>query len=81
MFKVNINELSQFIIGVCVIFVVFTMYMLAARTWEQAEEITKLEKANAELYNFIATEALVGEDSEKLKNLKSHLIAKYKIEK
>ena len=81
MFKVNINELSQFIIGVCVIFIVFTMYMLAARTWEQAEEITKLEKANAELYNFIATEALVGEDSEKLKNLKSHLIAKYKIEK
>ena len=81
MFKVNINELSQFIIGVCVIFVVFTMYMLAARTWEQAAEITRLEKANAELYNFIATEALVGEDSEKLKNLKSHLIAKYKIEK
>ena len=81
MVKVNINELSQFIIGVCVIFVVFTMYMLAARTWEQAEEITKLEKANTELYNFIATEALVGEDSEKLKNLKSHLIAKYKIEK
>lgn len=57
------------------------MYMLAARTWEQAEEITKLEKANAELYNFIVTEALVEEDCEKLKKLKSHLIAKYKIEK
>lgn len=55
--------------------------MLAVRTWEQADEITKLEKANAELYNFIATEALVGEDSEKLKKLKSHLIAKYKVEK
>ncbi|SFK59988.1 hypothetical protein [Succinivibrio dextrinosolvens] len=57
------------------------MYMLAARTWLQADQITRLEKANTELYNFIATETLVEEDCEKLKKLKSHLIAKYKIEK
>lgn len=77
MFRININELSQFIIGACVIFVVFVMYMLASKTWQQADEITRLEKENTELYSFIATETLVGKENEKLKNLKLHLIKKY----
>lgn len=77
MFKINLNELSQFIIGVCVIFIVFVMYMLASKTWQQADEITRLEKENTELYSFIATETLVGEENEKLKNLKLHLLKKY----
>lgn len=80
MFKVNINELSQFIIGACVIFVVFVMYMLASKTWEQADVITRLEKENTELYTFIATESLVGDENVKLQNLKEHLIKKYRKE-
>jgi len=51
--------------------------MLASKTWQQADEITRLEKENTELYSFIATETLVGEENEKLKNLKLHLIKKY----
>lgn len=77
MLNIKLNELSQFIIGACVIFVVFVIYMLAAKTWDLQEQITRLEKENTELYSFIATESLVGDSSEKLTNLKEHLIKKY----
>ena len=68
MLNLKINELSQFIIGACVIFVVFVMYMTAAKTWELQEQITRLEKENTELYSFIVTESAVGEDTDKLAN-------------
>ena len=77
MLNLKINELSQLIIGACVIFVVFVMYMTAAKTWELQEQITRLEKENTELYSFIVTESAVGEDADKMAKLKEHLIKKY----
>ena len=79
MLNIKLNELSQFLIALCVIVVVFAGYMLADRCSVLSDRITLLEKENTELYTIINAELLSGSD-EKIKAYKEHIIRKYAAE-
>ena len=76
MLNIKLNELSQFLIALCVIVVVFAGYMLADRCSVLSDRIMLLEKENTELYTIINAELLSGSD-EKIKAYKEHIIRKY----
>ena len=70
------SDIKYFMTVLAIIFTVFAMYMLSAKTWELQEQVTALEKQNTELYDFLVAESLSG-DSNRFTKLKEHLIKKY----
>ena len=70
------SYIKYFMTVLAIIFTVFAMYMLSAKTWELQEQVTALEKQNTELYDFLVAESLSG-DSNRFTKLKEHLIKKY----
>ena len=58
MLNIKLNELSQFLIALCVIVIVYAGYMLADRCSVLSNRITMLEKENTELYTIMNAELL-----------------------
>lgn len=79
MLNIKLNELSQFLIALCVIVIVYAGYMLADRCSVLSNRITMLEKENTELYTIMNAELLSG-SNEKIKAYKEHILKKYAVD-
>ncbi|WP_202109251.1 hypothetical protein [Succinivibrio dextrinosolvens] len=76
--KMKLSELSQFLIALCVMVIVYSGYMLADRCFVLSDRIVQLEKENTELYTIMNADLLAG-DNEKIKAFKAHILKKYSV--